>query len=127
MEGEFGYALGMEAIEAEVLDSGRRDTRGRRVVSEQEWNQRLEEYDKSGLTQKAFARREGINVHTLVAWLGRRRKRAAVGRQAQPVRFRELSLSSSSPSLLEVHLPEGLILKGSSPQDLATLVLALKR
>ena len=117
----------METIEAEVLDSGKRDARGRRVVSEQEWNRRLDEYDKSGLTQKAFARREGINVHTLVAWLGRRRKRRAVDRPDKPVRFQELSLRSSSPSLLEVHLPEGLLLKGSSPQDLASLVLALRR
>ena len=117
----------MEANDAEVLDSGTRDAKGRCVRPEQERARLLDEYDKSGLTQKAFARREGINVHTLVAWLGRRRKRAAADRPNKPVRFQEVSLRSSAASVLEVHLPEGLVLKGSSPQDLAALVLALGR
>jgi hypothetical protein len=36
----------MEAIEAEVLDSGRRDTKGRRMLGEHEWNRLLDEYEK---------------------------------------------------------------------------------
>ncbi len=116
----------MEAIEAELLDEGaRRDAKGRRVLPEHEWKRLLEEYDRSGLTQKAFARREGINVHTLVAWLGRRRK--AAGRASnKPVRFQELSLSPRAAASLEVHLPDGLVLKGGSPGELAELVLALR-
>lgn len=97
------------------------------MLPEHEWNRLLDEYEKSGLTQKAFARREGLNVHTLVAWVGRRRKRNAVDRQNKPVRFQELSLRSSAASGLEVHLPDGVVLKGSSPQDLAALVLAIRR
>ena len=31
-------------------------------------------YAGSGLTQAEFCRRDGINYHTFVAWLGRRRK-----------------------------------------------------
>jgi hypothetical protein len=117
----------MEAIEAEVLDSGRRDTKGRWMLGEHEWNRLLDEYEKSGLTQKAFARREGLSVHTLVAWIGRRRKKSvAVGEPNKPVRFRELSLPSAAASTLEVHLPDGLVLKGGSPRDLAALVMALK-
>ena len=95
---------------------------------EHEWNRLLDEYEKSGLTQKAFARREGLNVHTLVAWIGRRRKKSVAARQPnKPVRFRELSLSPAAASPLEVHLPDGLVLKGGSPRDLATLVRALGR
>lgn len=117
----------MEAIEAEVLDEGgKRDGKGRRVLPEHEWERLLKEYDKSGLTQKAFARREGINVHTLVAWLGRRRKRIAGDQANKPVRFQELALSAGSSSGLEVHLPGGLVLKGGTPKDLAELVLALR-
>lgn len=80
----------MEAIDAEVLDSGKRDAKGRQVLPELEWERLLDEYDRSGLTQKAFARREGVNVHTLVARLGRRRKKAVTDGQNQPVRFQEV-------------------------------------
>ncbi len=64
----------METIETEVLDGGvKQDASGRRILPGHEWRRVLDEYDSSGLTQKAFARREGINLHTFVAWLGRRR------------------------------------------------------
>lgn len=116
----------MEAIEAEVLDGGKRDGRGRKMLPEHEWKRLLKEYDKSGLTQKAFARREGINVNTLVAWLGRRRKKMAGDQTNKPVRFQELALSAGSSPALEVHLPGGLVLKGGTPKDLAELVLALR-
>ncbi len=117
----------MESIEAEVWDEGaKRDGKGRRVLPEHEWSRLLKEYDSSGLTQKAFARREGINVNTLVAWLGRRRKRTLVDQGNKPVRFQELSLSPKASPGLEVHWPDGLVLKGGSPADLAELVRALR-
>ena len=117
----------MEAIDAEVLDSGKRDAKGRQVLPEPEWERLLDEYLSSGLTQKAFARREGVNLHTLVARLGRRRKRAGSHRQNQPVRFQEVALSASAAAGLEAHLPDGLVLKGDSPRALAELVLTLRR
>lgn len=117
----------MEAIDAEVLDEGaKRDTKGRRVLPDSEWSRLLDEYGKSGLTQKAFARREGLNLHTLVARLGRRRRNAG-GQESAPVRFQEVSLSRSAVPELEVHLPDGLVLRGRSAKDLAELVLALRR
>lgn len=61
----------MEPIRTEVVDDKqRRDTRGRRIVAEERCAELLAAYDASGLTQSAFAWREGINVHTFVAWLG---------------------------------------------------------
>jgi hypothetical protein len=117
----------MEAIEAEVLDSGRRDAKGRRMLPEHEWKRLLAQYENSGLIEKAFARRDGVSVHTLIAWLGRVRKRNAADQANQPIRFQEVSLPPSGPSVLEVQMPDGLVLKGSSPQDLAALVLARRR
>lgn len=66
----------METAQFEVVQrEGRRDTRGRRIESEKEKARLLEQYDGSGLTQKAFAQREGINYHTFVSWLQQRRMR----------------------------------------------------
>jgi hypothetical protein len=67
----------------------------RRMLPEDEWKRPLTEYEKSGLIQKAFARREGGSVHTLVACLGRVRKRSTPDRANQPIRFREVSLPAS--------------------------------
>src|SRR5690554_4238406 len=117
----------MAAINTAVLETGKRDAKGRQVPPELEWERLLDEYEKSALTQKAFARREGINLHTLVARPGRRRKGLANGGQNKPVRFQEVSLSSPAMAGLEVHLPGGLVLKGGAPQALAALVLALRR
>ena len=96
-------------------------------MPEEEWERLLDDYEKSGLTQAAFARREGINLHTLVGRLGRRRmrRREAVVAPAG-IRFKELSLRSGSASVLEVHLPDGVVLKGGSPRDLAELARALR-
>jgi len=116
----------MDTIDAELLESGKRDARGRQILPEEEWERLLDAYEESGLTQPAFARREGINLHTLVGRLGRRRRREA----AVPppgIRFKELSLSSELASVLEVHLPGGVVLKGNLTRELAELSLALRR
>lgn len=97
------------------------------MLPEREWDRILDEYERSGLTQKAFACREGVNRHTLVARLGRRRKRTATNGQNTPVRFQELVMGSAAAAALEVHLPDGVVLKGGCPRDLAQLVLALRR
>jgi transposase-like protein len=115
----------MEAIEAEILDGGKRDGRGRKVLPTSEWKRLLAEYEKSGLTQKAFARREGINVHTFVAWLGRHRK-AFRAKTDLPVQFREVSLPAAAIGPLEVQLPDGVVVRGSSPRALAELIRALR-
>ena len=85
----------------------------------------LAAYDASGLTQSAFARRDGINVHTLVAWRGRRR---SVGIAAPAVRFQEVCLApnATAAATLEVTLPGGVIVRGSSAAGVAELVRALR-
>ncbi|MDQ8196434.1 hypothetical protein QEH59_18540 [Coraliomargarita sp. SDUM461004] len=123
----------MESIETELcVDRSKSDRQGRRIRSAEEWAQILERYDSSGLTQEAFCRCEGIRYGTLVAWLGRRRKHGGDlrGLKPSPRKFHELALSGdgSGPSehRLEVRLPDGTSVCGSSAADLAQLIRLLR-
>jgi len=72
----------MELIETEwVDDGGKRDVRGRRIVKAEERERLIAAHESSGLTQKAFCEREGINKHTFISWLGK--KRAVRGESGQ--------------------------------------------
>jgi transposase-like protein len=116
----------VEPILTEVVDDKqRRDTRGRRIVAAERKAELLAAYEGSGLTQSAFARREGINFHTFVAWLGQRRK---AGATATAVSFREVCLPpmGRTTPLLEVALPDGLTVRGSGAAAVAELVRALR-
>jgi len=116
----------MEPIRTEVVDDKqRRDTRGRRIVAADRRLELLAAYKASGVTQRTFARREGINFHTFVAWLGRSRK-ASVGEPT--VRFREVCLppTGEAAPMLEVLMPSGLAVHGSSAASVAELVRALR-
>ena len=95
----------------------KRDERGRRITPEAEREAVVRAYEQSGLTQKAFARREGIKYPTLVSWLQRRRRKetAAVG----PT-FAEFTLPG--PSGLEVRWPDGVVIRGASVEDVAKLL-----
>jgi transposase-like protein len=74
-------------------------------------------YEASGLTQKAFARREGIKYPTLVSWVQRgRRERKGSPRPA----FAEFTLAG--PSGLEVRLPDGVVIRGGNVEDVAKLL-----
>jgi len=64
----------MEAEFVEVCGSEvKRDRRGRRVAKARERERLLKLYDQSGLTQAGFCREHGINIHTFVNWLSKRR------------------------------------------------------
>src|SRR2546430_13976958 len=120
----------MEAITTEVLDEkSKRDTRGRKIIEGARREELLASYEQSGLTQKAFSRLEGINYHTLVAWLSQQRRSApAVGPGTAPLRFEEVRLQGSVdlPSL-EVRLPEGTVVRGQDVAKVAALGNALRR
>ena len=74
-------------------------------------------YTQSGLTQKAFAEREGIKYPTLVSWI-----QASVGRQSAPkVGFAELTMKGAAGPL-EVQLPDGTVIRGGNAQEIARLV-----
>lgn len=106
-------------------EARKRDTRGRKIATVERRAELLAAFDTSGLTQRAFARREGINFHTFVAWLQRRRPAGIV---SPAPRFHELCLAPgvAQPAVLEVALPGGMIVRGSSVAAVAELVRALR-
>lgn len=117
----------MRSITTEVVDSGsKRDRRGRQVSNKQRRAELLAAYDRSGLTQKAFAEREGVNVHTLVSWLLQRRRAAGVVARPGTVQFAELPWSGAPPAALEVTLPDGVTIRGRVAAEVAVLVQLLR-
>lgn len=115
----------MGAITAEVVsEEAKRDTRGRRLIAATRWRELVAQYEDSGLTQAKFARREGINYSTFVAWLGRCRRSRVVARSASP-RFVEAHLppENGTARRLEVQLPNGVVVRG---EEIATLVALIK-
>lgn len=127
----------MRAAETELIETGeQRDALGRRRTPLQRREELLAAYRQSGLTQKAFARREGITYTTFCSWAQTERRKgklpvAPAGRKRRrmqgmaPVRFVEAALAPASAPL-EVRLPDGTLLRGGSASELAKLVQALK-
>lgn len=121
----------METISTEVITQERkRDMRGHRLYSDERQLELIVAYQRSGLTQKAFARREGIKYSTFTAWLQRRRgatRRAKeVPPPSGPMRFTELKLPALLGGALEVSLSDGMVVRGSSVDAVAELVKALR-
>lgn len=117
----------MRSISTEVVDSGpKRDSRGRRVSDQSRRTELLAAYDQSGLTQKAFAQREGVNVHTFVSWLQQRRRALVPTATTAPVEFTELPWSGARSPGLEVVLPDGAAVRGTVAAEVAALVRLLR-
>lgn len=134
-------------MEPELIDTGeKRDALGRRRTPAERRAELLEAYRTSGLTQRSFARREGINYTTFCTWAqverrsgrlpvalagGKTRRRPVVDAAAK-IPFMEVQLSSTTPVVsaavtgLEVRLPDGTLLRGERATELAKLVRALK-
>ena len=115
----------------EIIDDGRRrDRRGRVNWPRERREQLLDEYEKSGLSQAAFARREGVRYPTFAHWVQVRRRgtsTASPGRRpAVSPRFVEVGVpAAASSSELSVSLPGGLVARGAEATALAILVRAL--
>lgn len=92
--------------------------------------QLLAAFRESGLTRRAFARREGIRYTTFCNWTQGAAKRAGAGLPAMAaVRFAEVALptgASASGGVLEVRLADGTTVCGGSIEELAALVRALR-
>ena len=118
----------MATITPEVLcEEAKRDSRGRKLITERRWRELIAEYEASELTQAKFARREGLNYHTFVAWLGRcRRQSRALGPVARFIEARVPVAGVAERRGLEVLLPGGVVVRGDDAAAIATLVQALR-
>jgi transposase-like protein len=100
----------METVSTEVIIAERkRDMRGHRLYSDERRLALIVAYQRSGLTQKALARREGIKHSTFTAWLQRRcgatRRAKEVPPPSGPMRFTDpchrATRNQSSPRFQE--------------------------
>jgi hypothetical protein len=116
------------AISTEIIETGeQRDGRGRRITPAGRRAEHVEAWRRSGLTQAAFARREGLRYPTFAHWV----QQANKGALAPAVRFAQVRWpqppSPSAPSLrLEVQLADGTTLRGGEVEPVAALVRALR-
>ena len=119
----------MGAITAEVIDTGdRRDARGRRRMPAAQRAEYVRLYRQSGMTQAAFAKREGLRYSTFCHWVQKAlRKEAAGGGRGEVVQFAQVRWPATSSAGLEVRLPDGTVLCGERAEELAKLVTALRR
>ncbi len=111
---------------AELIETGDKvDTKGRKIADKARRAEVVADYAKSGLTQAAYAKANGINLNTLVYWLMlSRRSQAAPAKP--PVRFAELRLGGPTATL-EVALPNGIVIRGGEVAQIAAMIKALGR
>jgi hypothetical protein len=117
--------MGMISAEL-VAGTDKRDSRGRRLAGEERRLAVLTAYDRTSLTQRAFAEQEGVRYHTLVTWLVRRR-REQVAKVPTPetVRFAEVRVPKARVGI-EIALPSGIVIRGTDAAVLAALIKALQ-
>jgi len=125
----------MGTITAELVETGeKRDARGRRMTPVQRRSAIVRAYRTSGLTQAAFARREGLNYSTFAGWVLKVAKAELAKNSVQFAQLRLPMSSLSAPSAraeseaasLEVRLPDGTSIRGNRVDELALLVRTLR-
>lgn len=108
----------METIATELVETGaRKDARGRRLVARAEATAAIAAYEQSGLTQREFARREGIRYFTFAGWLRRYRS------LAKPA-FAQVRVTGPKSELV-VTLPNGVTVRGHDAAAMAELIKRL--
>ncbi len=118
----------MGSIAAELVETGeKRDARGRRVTPAERRAQMVQAFQTSGLTMAGFARREGVKYPTFAGWVVKAQRRGVPksGIKFAEVRFPTLPAPREAAPL-EVRLPDGTVLRGGRPGELAELVRALR-
>ena len=117
----------MELLKAELVDDGaKKDRKGRRIMPAERIAGLVREFEGSGLTLAAFARRAGVNYSTFAGWVYK--QRANANRRAPQMRFAQLQLPAPSvaPADLSVTLPDGVVVRGNDSHAVAALVRALR-
>lgn len=123
----------MKSLTTELVEDGsKRGEGGRRLLGRERIAEVLRDYEASGLSMAAFARREGLKYPTFAGWVKKHAGRtlaAAEVTAVQPGRLRfaqvRLPALAAEPAGLSVTLPDGLIVRGAEPLALAALVRAL--
>jgi|SRR5450432_2483906 len=113
----------MTLLTPELVDTGeKRAKNGKRMIPAVARAGLIAEYEASGLTQRAFAQREGLSFCTFTTWLARHRK------AQRKSKFTEVSLARPKEfSVLEIALPNGVVLRGKEVEPLAALMERLGR
>lgn len=113
----------------ELVETGeKRDRVGRKITSAPRREELVAAWRESGLTQAAFARREGVRYPTFANWVQQARQ---VGRRAPAaapkVRFAEVQVPAAmSVPAVEVRLVDGTLVRGASAREVAAVVRALR-
>lgn len=116
----------MEILKTELVDDGaKRDRKGRRLMPLERITALVREYESSGLTLAAFARRAGVKYPTFAGWVY---SQGGSANRKGTVRFAQLQLPTASIPVAElsVTLADGTVIRGADVQSVATLVRALK-
>ena len=119
-------------VTTELVETGeQRDRIGRKITPAARRAELVAAWRESGLTQAAFARREGVTYSSFAAWVqaARRSEAGAPKPKMAAVRFAEVRLPRPLPAAalpLEVRLPDGTLLRGTHAAELALLVRALR-
>ena len=119
----------MESLETEICDVlEKRDARGRRLLSKEQWVEVLSSYDSSGMTQKGFCRHEGLNHNSFVYQLSLRRNKSLTTKSNAAAKFRQVQVSAPTAGsfALEVSLPCGSVVRGKDASELAQLIRLLR-
>jgi transposase-like protein len=111
----------MVTIETELIET-KKDGRGRRITTKAEREAMVRSYWQSGLTQRAFAEREGIKYVTFTSWVQELRERKPA---IKPLCFAEVQMPAARGGL-EVMLPNGTVVRGATAAEVAELVRLLR-
>lgn len=92
------------------------------------WAKRVERLERSGLSVRTFAAREGLKAGSLSFWkwkLAQGQRRASAAAPVAPLKFVELTAAASTapagPAILEVVLRSGRMVRVPSGFDAAEL------
>jgi transposase-like protein len=112
-------------VGAVALELAKQDGRGRRLFEARERERLLAAFDESGLTQVAFARREGVNYYTFAGWLRQRRLSRESGMEGPERAFVEVGLPRGGYAM-ELVLPGGLVVRAQEAWQLVECVKGLR-
>ena len=115
-------------VTMELVETGeKRDRVGRKITPATRREELVGAWQRSGLTQAEFARREGVRYPTFASWVQQQRARNGAVKPGGPkLRFDEVQLPASQARGLEARLPDGTTLQAERVEELVALIRALR-